>query len=595
MPALAAIAESKPRASPAKAARVEANSWDPAMGATAAMPLFLQRMPECELCPLPIQRAASGDATRGSSWGGLTVNVPGDRFEREADRVAEVVGVGTQDTTGPLPLSRVGKPTVQRKCAACEQGASCGECDQEENQEMVQAKPRFADSPAVQQVPERILHPREAGSPLDLGFRRRIEPLLGADLGAVRIHDSPMARDTAEQLGARAFTHRNNIWLGPGHTSSDCALLAHEVTHVVQQNAAPSIPPSAAVLPTVLPVSKVGGGQPQIQRDPEPAPGYLDRALSFGADVAGGALDAGRGAVRAVGDTVKDTALAALRLVSPELAEMAQQGPLEFVKGLVNKALHEWLPALLGGFDPLDAAQEFMDGLGETFRSLAGLLKGEAKSCEGFAKVLDGIRSFGREIMESTVVQTLQDAMTEANAAISKVVKVIAAPVFDAIVAQLGATWKVVSGAAKTVWGWIKSAKDAAGEAWDWAAKKLGLVGAEGEEGVLDWIKRKAGEVWEDIKAALAPAIGPLKKVVIGLGMFTGLGQIYVLVKYGPKLVDAVTWLWEHRNDPDIIRNAREQMKDTILPQLLEAVGGFKGAVDGAAAWLTATLAGLAT
>jgi hypothetical protein len=557
----AALAKPSPRIS-AKGSDLVSTSktgGNGTFGSGAGLPLFLQ--------------GASGAGTLVQTK--LIVNKPGDAFEQEADAVAKHAANGTSSASPPAAASPP-DGTIQRKCAACASGQPCSDCE---------SKQGLGASAGTG-----TLAPPDSGSPLSAPVRERVEPALGADLGDVRVHSSPSANEAASQLNAKAFTHGTHIWLGPNQSPDDIQLVAHEATHVVQQNAAPRLLSAAA--PQISETASSSNDAKFVQRDAEP--GVWDRVVNAGQKLAGDALDVGKGVVRAVGETARDTALATLRLVSPELADMAEQGPGEFIKGLVNKALHQWLPALLGGFDPVNAAQEFMDGLGETFQSLAGLLKGEAKSCDGFAKILDGIRNFGHDIMESTVVQTLQKAMTEANAALSKAMNVVAAPVFDAIVGQLGATWKVVSGAAKTVWGWIKSAKAAVGDAWDWVARKLGLVGAEGEEGILDWVKRKAGEVWEEIKATFAPAIGPLKKVVIGLGMFTGLGQVYLLVKYGPKLVDAVTWLWEHRNDPDIIRSAREQMKDTILPQLLEAVSGFKSVIAGAATWLTTTLTGLA-
>ena len=84
----------------------------------------------------------------------------------------------------------------------------------------------------------------DAGSPLQPPIRGRIEPVLGADLSDVRVHQSDSDRGIAGGLGARAFTHGRDIWMGPGESSSDLKLMAHEAAHVQQQGsgrAAPSI------------------------------------------------------------------------------------------------------------------------------------------------------------------------------------------------------------------------------------------------------------------------------------------------------------------------------------------------------------------
>ena len=77
----------------------------------------------------------------------------------------------------------------------------------------------------------------DSASPLETGVRDRVEPVLGADLGGVRVHGGPRARHTASALSARAFTLGNHIYLGPGAHASDLSLMAHEAAHTVQQTA----------------------------------------------------------------------------------------------------------------------------------------------------------------------------------------------------------------------------------------------------------------------------------------------------------------------------------------------------------------------
>jgi hypothetical protein len=75
------------------------------------------------------------------------------------------------------------------------------------------------------------------GEPLPAEVRERIESHLGVPLGGVRVQTNPAARDAAAALNARAFTFGNDIFLGPGESAGDLALMAHEATHVVQQGA----------------------------------------------------------------------------------------------------------------------------------------------------------------------------------------------------------------------------------------------------------------------------------------------------------------------------------------------------------------------
>ena len=148
--------------------------------------------------------------------------------------------------------------------------------------------------------------------------------------------------------------------------------------------------------------------------------------------------------------------------------------------------------------------------------------------------------------------------------------------------------------AASTVWGWLKKVKDFAARAWDAVTEALGFSG-EGEDSVWGWIKSKANAIWTSIKETFAPIVKPLKTVAMVLGAFTPLRQIYLLVKYGPKVVEALTWLWEHRDDRDIVRTAHAEMGNSILPQVLDAAVGFRDAVKGAVGWVVDTATSLST
>jgi hypothetical protein len=75
-----------------------------------------------------------------------------------------------------------------------------------------------------------------AGAQLDPAVRDRVEPLVGADLGGVRVHDDTPSRHAAAALSARAFTIGGDIHLGPGESASDVGLMAHEAAHTVQQS-----------------------------------------------------------------------------------------------------------------------------------------------------------------------------------------------------------------------------------------------------------------------------------------------------------------------------------------------------------------------
>jgi hypothetical protein len=156
----------------------------------------------------------------------LTIGQPGDAYEREADAMAEKV---------------VSSPESQLQ-------ASLG--DEEKNDtnpvETIQRKSSLQKAPdgslsANNEAASRISHRRGQGSPLDDATRSRMEPAFGADFSDVRIHADSEAAQLNQDLGAQAFTHGSDIYFNEGKynpASQDGErLLAHELTHTVQQGA----------------------------------------------------------------------------------------------------------------------------------------------------------------------------------------------------------------------------------------------------------------------------------------------------------------------------------------------------------------------
>jgi hypothetical protein len=95
-----------------------------------------------------------------------------------------------------------------------------------------------------------------AGSPLPASVRSFMEPRFGADFGGVRIHTGEQAAKLAGQLSAQAFTLGRDIYFGRGQFQPDSPagreLIAHELTHTIQQGsvrqARPSPQPAAQAL-----------------------------------------------------------------------------------------------------------------------------------------------------------------------------------------------------------------------------------------------------------------------------------------------------------------------------------------------------------
>lgn len=83
---------------------------------------------------------------------------------------------------------------------------------------------------------------RGGGQPLPESTRSFFEPRFGHDFSRVRVHHDARAAESARAINARAYTRGRDIVFGAGQyapgTSSGQRLLAHELTHVIQQRGA---------------------------------------------------------------------------------------------------------------------------------------------------------------------------------------------------------------------------------------------------------------------------------------------------------------------------------------------------------------------
>lgn len=100
------------------------------------------------------------------------------------------------------------------------------------------------------------------GQPLSSDVRGYMEPRFGADFGNVRVHTDADSASLNNQLSARAFTYQNNIFFSrdqyqPG-SSEGKQLLAHELTHTVQQGHAVQRSPEVSTTATPPAVQRLG-------------------------------------------------------------------------------------------------------------------------------------------------------------------------------------------------------------------------------------------------------------------------------------------------------------------------------------------------
>ncbi|MEM7092086.1 MAG: DUF4157 domain-containing protein [Actinomycetota bacterium] len=214
-----------------------------------------------------LQRNAGNRATQNLLQPKLSVGAADDVYEREADQVAsevmsdiqrmdeeELMAKRVEDVQRVEDEELMMKPAVQRiedeeLMAKRVEGVQRVEGIQRMDEEELMMKPAVQrDAIGLEggeldaETDQQIEQARGGGRELDGGLRRKMEGSFGVDFSGVRVHDNAGANDLNEKIQARAFTTGSDIFFRSGEydpsSSGGQELLAHELTHVVQQGGA---------------------------------------------------------------------------------------------------------------------------------------------------------------------------------------------------------------------------------------------------------------------------------------------------------------------------------------------------------------------
>ncbi|WP_299773917.1 DUF4157 domain-containing protein [uncultured Tateyamaria sp.] len=158
----------------------------------------------------------------------LTLNTPGDRYEQEADRVANQA----------VPDAMAANPSTPAPAVALRRQVLD---DKGKDAEEIRAKPSGAAPSNAGGVTQAAAAISSGGRPLPRYERSYFEPRLGQDFSKIRIHDDTRTGTAARGINARAYALGNHIGFANGEyrpdTHSGKRLIAHELVHTVQRTA----------------------------------------------------------------------------------------------------------------------------------------------------------------------------------------------------------------------------------------------------------------------------------------------------------------------------------------------------------------------
>jgi phage-related protein len=429
--------------------------------------------------------------------------------------------------------------------------------------------------------------PGSAGRPLPDQVARAIEQGLGVDASAVRVHDDAVANEAAAKRGVRAFAFGTDVYLGRSERATDLQLMAHEVAHIVQQTGRPALQ-----LFTSAPVAD------PLEREAQSAGAAVARGEST--TVAGrtapreqgGLLSWARDRLDDVENWVADRFWDLAEEVLPsKLVKILRYGIFKWLKEQIADAARSLFETLMR---PVNAVRNFIGDVVAHFKRLVDwmadafkkLMKGD---CSSIAEAADTIVSVVKGIGEPIV-----DKVKEIVGAIGDFFKGIwknyLSKAWEWLKDLGGEIWDAIKWLGEKIWELTKPIRDLAGRAWKWLKSQIfgdEGGGAEGENGLLAWVKRKAEAAWDWAKEKLEPIKKPLIVIGVVVLALSPAGPVIAIGAAVGGLIAGARWIGQKLRDRNSVIRERGYLQGVIIPGIMGAVNAVWGAITKAASFLT--------
>lgn len=454
------------------------------------------------------------------------------------------------------------------------------------------------------EVAEERMRGAPQGEPLPDSVRRRYEHALGHDLSAVRIHRGVAAERAAGDLHAHAFTHRNQIWLGPGVDPADKRVMAHELTHVIQQGHAPALPHRMALtMPTRAANSPVHAAPAGPRAAPAPTGGAVQRwsiwsvARRVGGAVVSGVRTVGGVVAHAAGSLLslgKKALFAIIKRIAPSFLPLFQG---DGIAGFLRKLIRRGLKSLFSG---LTAPLRHIFNFGKLgarvtqamtwITTIAGQLA--RNDCSGVLAAARRVGAFFSHALKP-VIDRIKSISHHLSGFFHSIWDAVGKPVMGILRRIGGEIWQSLKGFVSDVAHAIRVVRNALGAAWHKVKGWLGIGAEDGAEeggGLWNWIRDKATAIGRTISRAVRPIIGPLKKAGAVLLLLVPGGQLAAIILLWPKLKRAFAWISKRWHDLRLIPRARAFLVHTVFPALIHAAESVAQAFLRGADWLLGLL-----
>lgn len=502
----------------------------------------------------------TGVASRPPAWVNglplqpkLTVNEPGDLYEQEADAVAEQV------MRMPAPGS-TGK-RVQR-CACGGTAGPDGECEECKARRL--ALQRKGDSMSGSEAPQSVHQTlNRPGQPLDDSTRDFMESRFGADFSGVRVHSDSQAAQSAWDVAARAYTVGNDVVFGAGQYTPGSErgnrLLAHELTHVVQQGNGSS----GAAARTVQ----------MAWRYHQPSDDFLQRA-----NLPGWVIDLMPGAL---GPLARDIDRAG--------------GIFAYIENLLGGIVNRVFGGLQQGASTVG---ELISSFTQLFGSVGSLAAAIASgNRESFNQAVNDLTS-ALQVILGHGWDALESLLGPVAGFLDRVLNLLDQPVAEGIQQFAGDIWNRAIGIGQTIWNLVhESSIPGAGTAWEYIRNWLGITGPDTYDTVVQWIEGKVSQVWGAIKGRMSGVLATVRETV------TTIRQVISVENIRAMRASVDGWIVNVRDmvlnlngdEGNGIVTAQTILREVLIPAVKRGAASLRTGIVDAGIWIASLIGSLAT
>jgi phage-related protein len=513
--------------------------------------------------------AAIGDG-QGALAPKLSGQVYNDVFNGSSNPVNTATGAATARPTRPSapapvrPPAPVRTPAPVRAPVAAPAPASTSA---PAATTAVTLAPTVAPAAPGQLTPEiaKLVTGQSGGDPLPSSVLAQLETTLDVPLGLVRVHSDARTRAVVDGSGARAFTYGLHIYLGSQASASDLALMAHEITHVIQQQGRP-----------VLQMYTATSTGDAFEHEAHRVSGAVQQGQRVTVEKrTAGARVQGFWPVSQIVDWIEDRAWGLVNRFAPDLVPIIRQGPMEWLKEKIAHAVDSIVDTLMA---PVRAITGLVSSLRGHFANLLTWLRDAAAKiargdCSSITEAAHKIHEVFMGIA-SPIIDRIKSLATRVSNFFGGLWDRFGAPVWNFLRRIGGWVWDKISSFGRWLWDLTAPIRRALARAWRWIKNKLGIgEGPEGQNGILQWIQRKAQSAWDNY---ILPFIQRFRRPLMIIGgillMLSPAGPIIAIgaIAYGViRGVQAIRQYFAARGG---IVNGRNILQNEIIPGIVSTI-----------------------